>query len=434
VDQASADDSRTDYQNVLASRLFSRAILVLSLDQTVEIPTGERNKGLTDLQSVRRLDDFMAEHGLIVSSSGELFERLIRRIHGLAAVAKYGEVREIWDGRDVVKDACNLLSSLWEHPAAPLFDSVTRRGRCQQLEAALVALDRSHGCTSLAIQRSIRMFVEDDFLLETAFEETASVLVAATSRAEDFGGLSRAEAVFAFHSDIVSMAAKCKNIHLEIGKNVVVVIELNPERRHSQAVLETICSKSQELFDNVCDRGDYFGVLSSNQETRALLRKEADRGEECVSSAARLVSESGPNTVKSEDPSQSTLRKSLQMTSDARFVHRESFLVLVTDGDCWTTEEYLAVRSQIDRRNPSEHGKVHLHVIGIDINNSRMRGECDSLCACTSANSSFVDVRSESALSAAFDRIASVWGRHVSSRRSKSRGRQCMKWMAMESL
>jgi hypothetical protein len=452
ADAVESDDHRIEFLGILASRLFNRGVSLLLLDKEISIPTDARNQGLNDLQTVRNLCTRMTELVVLRDSLKETslwtFESMLQRLHGLSALTECDGVQDIWNGNVVANEAFDMLRLLWSEQHVPLFEDIDRHGRYQQVEAALVAYEGSQGCSSAAIRRSIRMFAEDEYLLDIAFAETASILVAAlssTNISDQTRGWLSVEARSHFLSDIAAMAEACTPVSIAFGKNLVMAISITAAR-HGEPVREIICSKSLEWYNESCGKMDYFGVLNSRGETRTLLAKEGDletgaRNQKSIAEAVRVACESPP-TIKAVESHHSVLLKSLRMISDTRGATcRESFVVLVTDGDSWTTEDYLAVRAEIETRRTRKESSFHTHllVIGIDIRSGRTKGECGALCGCFSTRSMFLESPSSYALSSAFDKAVTVWHQSERDERIGSRGgrrsavvSRCSKWMAME--
>jgi hypothetical protein len=75
---------------------------------------------------------------------------------------------------DLVEQADLLLQMAWDEENVPLFRDVSKVGRLQQLEGAvIVGLELNAGKYEEAAQLAMRMMVEDEFIINSSFDIAA---------------------------------------------------------------------------------------------------------------------------------------------------------------------------------------------------------------------------------------------------------------------
>jgi len=261
---AASDEEKADFTQQLADRLFNRALFFLLVVNEKCAPPTARATALSDIEKVRRMDtdvkDFWIDRKILLKRSSDYFYRLLRRCSGLLEHYSDEELRQIWNPNELVEDADRFLFAAWDKPSAPLFEQMTKIGRLQQLECVAMQLDICRGRQILAARLAMRMFAEDEYLLEGSFAVSASVLLKLIRDDEDWPGgwTSKTKAV---RADLRKMLRTCKATRLDIGKGLVFAIELTDTWRDHQ-LLEVINSRCLELYDDCCLKDDCMGLVA----------------------------------------------------------------------------------------------------------------------------------------------------------------------------
>lgn len=219
---ASSDEQKADFTQQLADRLFNRCLFLLLVADEACAPEDSRQTALSDIEQVRQMDyelkEFWLERKLLLQRSSDYFYRLLRRCSGLLDFYSDDQLREIWNPTELVEDADRFLFAAWDQPMAPLFEQISRIGRLQQLECVAMQLDICRGRQILAARLAMRMFAEDEYLLESSFAVSASVLLNLIRDDDDWPGgwTSKTKAV---RADLRKMLRRCKETRLDIGKS-----------------------------------------------------------------------------------------------------------------------------------------------------------------------------------------------------------------------
>jgi len=104
------------------------------------------------------------------------FDRLMRRIHGLATLLKVDESDcQVWNPMDLIDEASLMFQAAFDHLDASLFQNIKKVGRLQQLESAAIHVEMNSGNVEEAGRHAMRMFIEDEYILASAFQLAGKV-------------------------------------------------------------------------------------------------------------------------------------------------------------------------------------------------------------------------------------------------------------------
>ncbi|CAJ1956141.1 unnamed protein product [Cylindrotheca closterium] len=165
----------------LGDRLFNRGMFLLFCSRYSCAPPNAKSEGYENIRRVRTLHyelrDYLLENRLLFEQSASYWNRLIRRINCLLAFYNDEELRNLWDAENLLDEADEVMMALWQMPAAPLFTEVTPNGRRQQLEGAAIILCHQIGHDDQAYHLAMRMFAQDEYLLDASFVPAAETLL-----------------------------------------------------------------------------------------------------------------------------------------------------------------------------------------------------------------------------------------------------------------
>lgn len=165
----------------LGDRLFNRGMFLIFCSRYSCAPPNAKLEGYESIQRVRilhyELRDYLLENKVLFEQSATYWNRLIRRINCLLAFYNDEELRNLWDAENLLDEADEVIMALWQVPTAPLFTEVTPTGRRQQLEGAAIILCHQVGHDDQAYHLAMRMFAQDEYLLESSFVPAAETLL-----------------------------------------------------------------------------------------------------------------------------------------------------------------------------------------------------------------------------------------------------------------
>jgi len=409
-DETSEFSLKAEFALQLADRLFNRGLFLLLVDGDERSPVEARRQAFSDIRRARDLDydvkDYWMEHKLLFKNSASYYDRLICRINGLADFCDDVGINEAWDVKELINDADQLLYAAWNEPTAPLFEEVSRVGRLQQLEGAAILLWLGMGNHVEAGRLAMRMFAEDEYILERSFARAGDALLALLrGDTEEFAFSTKTSSCV--RKDLRRMQKACKNVSLDTGKSLVFAIELS-ERWEGDPIMEKINSYCLTLYDRHISLHDHMGVVAfSSKEsfTVELGTKEGNEGRQRT-----LLDIASSSTTEHPTPA---FPLAVQMVVDSQAsLENDSFILLVMDGCAWDTDTCSSLTSQIDRLNRERNSLIHVFIIGFDLKNEAVKRQCEELCS-VSKSSKYIDGSIET-IEGIFDTITTaIAGRPV---------------------
>jgi len=385
-------DAKADFALQFSDRLFNRGLFLLLIQGSEDAPTDARERALKDFQLARSLDydakDWMMKKKLLFKNSVSYFCRLLRRIHGLAYFYDDIGLREVWDAKELVDFADQLLFAAWNEPTAPLFAELSKAGRLQQLEDAgiqVLGMDNPVEAGRLAM----RMLVEDEYLLETSFERAADALLKLLQGTNDSIKFSKRTTSCA-REDLRRMMRSCKKSSLDIGKNIVFAVELSSQLGEDP-LLEKINTNCLALFERQISTKDYMGLVACRSKESVKLKLAPKEGNE-----ERQRSVLDAATSCSTDRCIYTLPLAIQMIIDSDVsLENDTYIMYILDGSSGDMQAFDSLRLQIDRLNRERSTSIHLFIVGVCVQDQRIKDQCRQL-ATASKLSMYADATVES--------------------------------------
>jgi len=411
-DEAPESELKAEFALQLADRLFNRGLFLLLVVGEEMAPSDARQQAFADIRCSRNLDydarDYMLEHKLLLKNSGDYFNRLLRRINGLSDFYDVIGLQDVWDVKELIDAADRLLFAAWNKPSAPLFEEVNQVGRLQQLEAAAIPLWMSMGNRVEAARLAMRMFSEDEYILESSFVCAADALLQ-VMRADDEGISFSSKAISSAREDLQRMVKGCKNATLDVGKCLVFAVEISG-RLEAEPIMEKINSNCLALYDHHCLANDCMGVVAySTKEvlTLDIGMKEGNEGRQRT-----LLDIATSSTNQRPAPS---FQIAVQMLIDSEAsLDNDSYVVIILDGHAWDSEACSSLRVQIDRLNRERKTSLHLFILGLDMG-ANARQQCIQLSG-VSKLSMYADATLET-IDSIFDAIGAAMAGRVSNNR-----------------
>lgn len=268
-EQSSDDIVKCDYGQLLANRLFNKAMCCLHAEN-LQITDDSREIALNCLERTFALDRDIAEvwldQKLLLKNSARYFDRLISRLHGLLEFPEDPDVQRIGNASSIVEEADELLSAAWKEHGSSLFREHTRIGRLQQLESIIVKLHLLANETKHAARMAIRMLVEDEYLQEPAFSVSGTAVseLLFHNTSSTMKGSERIwsnDTVTAAHRDLLQTSKRCKTKTMDFGKCVVLCIEGTLVQQPAEQLQYWL----QALYEHVCADKDFVGIVMSSE-------------------------------------------------------------------------------------------------------------------------------------------------------------------------
>lgn len=400
----------------LSDRLFNRALFgLLAFRSGLGHVHTTRQVALQTLLKVRELDysvkDFWLEYKLLLSHSADYFDRILRRLHGILDNYDDLEVRDLWNPNELIDEADQLLLAAWNEPGASLFDTISPVGRLQQLESAAMRHDLLQGHVMNAARLAMRMFAEDEFLMESALSTGAAALSALMQIDDHWTGKTKTSC----RQDLRRMLRSCKHRrNIDLGKSVLVAVELN-ERLEGEMILDELYENCVQLYNRHCFNDDSFGVVAfttSGDMSVPLGIKQENEGRQRAS-LELAFSATG-------DVASPALPFAIQMVVDSATLspgeRTDSYILLIADGYSWDPA-LRSIRPQIERLNRElTTSMIHLFILGVDIEELEVMEEYRELCGCTPL-SFYTDVTMDN-IGSAFELVgALIRGQRLSAHR-----------------
>lgn len=376
---ATDEIDKSDYAQQLADRLFNRSIFSLLAHSLGSASDVIRDSALEDLRHVRELDydtkDYWIDRKLLLKNSDKCFSRLLRRIHGLVDFYDDEQVIELWDPKELINEADNLLFAAWNQPSAGLFEKFTPVGRLQQLEDAAMRLDLLVGKKANAARLAMRILVEDEFVLESVFATAAKSLVEFLHDEASASWSSKTK--LSCRQDLRRMALHCKNRSVDLSKNVLFALEIN-ECFECDPILEKIRENCFGLYTNYCSSDDHVGVVAYTVDGD--LNVELGSKEENESRQRYGLDLATTSTGDCVSP---TLHYATQMVIDCPCSENDTYIILISDGYSWDPASFAAARKQIEQLNKDRGSTIHLLILGLEVEESEAVENYMAICSFT---------------------------------------------------
>ena len=397
-----SEDLKADFAQQLANRHFNRGMFLLLTQNDPCAPANAKDAGYQDLLRARQLDndvrDFWLDRKLILRNSAEYFERMLRRLRGLNELFAGQGVGDVWDVRELIEDLDRLLSAAWDQPHAPLFEEINRVGRLQQLEDVVIRLEISAENYLEAASLGVRMLVEDEYLLDSAFLSAANALLT-YMRLNQISPWSPQTLSLA-KSDLRKILRSCKGHSFDAGKCLILCLELSDAWK-ANPILTKISNNCLLLYDEYFSSDDYIGLVTFSDHTDDELLIELSKKEK----QTREMYEKATK-ITSGFKGYPTIPIAVQMiTGSVESQENDTYIVAVVDGSSWDSFAAIAIKEQIDRLNRDRITVVNVIIIGLELN-SEIADQCRELCMVSRA-SAFLEARLDT-IDSVFDKVSSI--------------------------
>lgn len=401
------DTEKAGFAQEVADRHFNRAMcLILCRDDPCSPPEA-KDKALKDILLCREYDrgvqEFLLHEKLMFKFSDVVFDRLLRRIHGLSLLFNLEPaVWQAWDINDLVEQADLMLQAAWDQERAPLFQDVTRVGRLQQLEGAVVALELTSGRLQEACQLGMRMLVEDEFIINSSFVIVADTVLKLL-REPNLSWTK--EAKLKTSLEFRRMRRAGKRASLDIERCFVFCLELGEKTAENEAILD-INSEILAMYDEQCHAKDKVGMVSlGDARDRAIFKlKTKEKVEDEFRSILDI--ESSEPSVDVKTPALPTAVNMVVSPSTSRT--SDVFLIYVSDGTSLDQAAFDVMDAQIRKASGQRTASINMIAIGINVQNESFSEGCRNLCLATrSRHSSYFQCRHGS-VTETFERVTNL--------------------------
>jgi hypothetical protein len=400
-----SDDAKADFAQQLANRHFNRAMHLLHTQNDPCAPPNAKELGYQDLIKARQLDgdvyDYWLQRKLMLKNSAEYFDRMVRRLRGLVSLYADEGVRNVWDVRELVEDLDRLLFAAWDQPGVPLFYELSRVGRLQQLEDVVIRLEISLENYLEAASLGIRMLVEDEHIIESAFVSAANALLAYVKTDETTAWSAQTQS--SIKADLRKTLKRCKGPSFDTGKCLVLCMELSSDVCKDPRILPKLGSNILLLYDEYFNDDDYVGLVSlsenADEDMVVGLSKKGQQQRALFESATKRTN------GKKDSP---TIPMGFEMVADESSESKENdtYLLAVIDGSTWGSFSPDTVRQQIDHLNRERNTVINIIIIGLDLKSTEIADGCKELCM-VSRGSVFLEADLDT-LDIAFDHVSSI--------------------------
>jgi hypothetical protein len=256
-----------------------------------------------------------------------------------------------------------LLYAAWGE-SVPLFREFSQIGRLQMLESALIALELESGNIEEAARLSMRMIIEDEYLLDSSFVTVADALFRFMNLESSNAPCWSPSTVTTTKASIRRMLRMCKNSSLDTGKAVVLCFALgncldetvSPELRDQCLLLYEKYSGKDNVIGLVA--GAFFADVLKRKGTRGVVQPEL------IHEACRPAGGA---------PAAEILHSAYQLLADSEeFFECDASILLITD-DKLSKADYEATLSRY--RNTGWNKKLNIQNVVLEL---ACTGECIS--------------------------------------------------------
>jgi hypothetical protein len=402
-ESATTDDEKADFAQQLANRHFNRGMFLLLTQVDPCADSNAKQKGYEDLAKARQLDndvgDYWLQKKLMLKNSAAYFDRMVRRLRGLVDLSSDEGVGDVWKIQELVEDLDRLLFAAWDQPNVPLFRDISRIGRLQQLEDAVIRLEMSKENCVEAAGLAIRMLVEDECILESAFISAANALIVYMKVDQPLQWSSGT--IFLTKVDLRKTLKGCKGLSFDAGKCLVLCLELSNVWKDSP-IIQNISSSCLLLYDEYFNDDDYVAAVAFGENVDDNLTVELSR----KGLQNRAQFEAATRSI-SGSTSYATIPTAVQMLADkAECRENDTFVVAVLDGSNWGSFSAEAIRRQIDHMNRERTTVISVIIIGLDLKSKEVADACRELCTVSKA-SKFLEATAAT-IDSTFDQVASI--------------------------
>lgn len=301
---AKSDEEKTEFAQQLADRHFNRAMCLLHAGDDPCVRDDSKEIAFSDLHLAYQYDagvkEYMLHAKTLLMNSDVIFDRYLRRLHGLATLSRMDDdVWQVWDVYESVDQADLMLQAAWNEGSAPLFKDVSKLGRLQELEGAVLGVEMSSGNLKDAAILATRMLVEDEYIIDSAFVEAADCLLRYTRVPGEANAWSDKSITSLIH-EFKKMRKSGKNTAIDIGRSFVFCVEID-SRRHEASVLGELRDECLAFYDKNTVGTDSIGLASFGVNEMGIVLTPNTKGDmEAAQKEAIAAAAAGVASPKSD--------------------------------------------------------------------------------------------------------------------------------------
>jgi hypothetical protein len=413
------DAMKAEFAQQLADRHFNRAMCLLHFVDDPCMPSNAKEKAVVDLFKCKEYDrgvqEYMLHEKLMFKYSDIVFERLLRRIHGLSFMFNVDNtVWQIWDINDLVEQADLMLQAAWDQEKAPLFQEVCRVGRLQQLEGAVIGLELISGKLEEASQLAMRMLVEDEYIIDSSFVVAADTVLRLMK--EPNIAWSR-EAKLRTSLEFRRMRRAGKRTALDIERCFVFCIELG-EKLDGSPDLMKIHSEVMTFYEEQCNDKDSVGLVALNDTSDSNLVIKLGPKEK-IDAEQREALETATTNVGGTMSNPALTSAVDMVVSPSRSRTSDVFLIYVSDGNLWDARSFAGMIKKVGDASSKRTAAINVISIGVNVEDDAFAQNCRNLCLATRSRNSCYLPATEDNIEDVFERAAELVSSSSSSESSR---------------
>ncbi|KAL3915878.1 MAG: hypothetical protein SGILL_005439 [Bacillariaceae sp.] len=419
--EVDTDEEKCEHAQQLGDRHFNRALCLLQTTDDPCSPENAKEQAFADLHLAKQYDqgvkDYMLESKTLLANSDVIFERSIRRLYGLAQLTKLDtDVWQVWDIYDLVDHADLMLQAAWNQPDVPLFHTVKRVGRLQELEGAVSSIEFSSGNFKDAALLSARMLVEDEYILESAFIEAADCLLSYSREAEHEKKFT-AVSLSRLKQELRQMRKNAKKNVIDMGRSYIFCFDLSGHWNSTDA-LHDLQFECLTFYEENCNQSDSFGVVAYDaQEGKLHSLKPQQRCENEMAQRDAIVKATTGVACSRFTPA---LQGAVRMVIDtATKASSDVYLVYISDGQAWNKQIFDPLLEKIKKVSRHRSASVDVLALGLGVENEEFVEGCKSLCLATRSRDSKYIAAGMDTVEDAFDTVDSTVNSGVSFDRNR---------------
>ncbi|KAL3919467.1 MAG: hypothetical protein SGILL_003738, partial [Bacillariaceae sp.] len=418
-----SDAEKCEFAQQLGDRHFNRALCLLQTSDDPCAPENAKEQAFADLHLAKQYDQGVKEYMLasrtLLDHSDVIFERSVRRLYGLSQLAKIdSDVWQVWDIYDLVDHSDLMLQAAWNQPDAPLFRTMNRVGRLQQLEGATASVEFSSGNFKDGALLSTRMLVEDEYIIESAFVEAADCLLRYSRDADQAKAFSPVT-LSRLKQELRQMrkTAKKGTMAQALGRSYIFCFELSGHWNSTDA-LHDLQFECLTFYEENCNLADSFGVVSYDpQDGKVRSLKPTQRSVNDNAQRDAIVAATTGVACSRFAPA---LQEAVKMAIDAATsTASDVYLIYISDGQAWNKEIFEPLRGKIAKASRHRSASIDVLALGLEVQNTEFEQGCKDLCLATRSRDSQYIATGMDSMEEAFDSVDSLINAGVSFDRNR---------------
>jgi len=368
-ERALGDAKKAQFAQQLADRHFNRAMCLLLTADDPCASSDAKETALDDLFLAKQYDqgvkEYMLQFKTLLKNSDVIFERSLRRLHGLAALIDIEpDVWDVWDIYELADQADLMLQAAWNQDKAPIFHNMTKVGRLQELESAVTGVELASGKGNDAVQLATRMLIEDEYLLDSAFIQAADCILQC-SQDEDHDDVDeKKEAIDTTFCDcsIAELKKEFKTMRnpgmrnsLDIGRAFVFCIDLKGEW-NGQPLLLKLRNSILAFYEENSQPNDTVGIVTFVPQDGTIKKDKPSSVQDLAAStkyphrAGLVAATTGVNCSRFAPALQGGVEMALELESSSA---SDVCLFYISDGGAYDEAIFSRLRNKLEASSRS---------------------------------------------------------------------------------